>query len=78
MLGGSSRRHVQGDARSGMLVYFLADSGAVEQGFVASVGEIYDILPWDDDLMRNVAQQILAMPKLPLEGDFPPLCAVTF
>ncbi|MBQ9405603.1 MAG: hypothetical protein IJU37_02570 [Desulfovibrio sp.] len=78
MLGGSSRRHVQGDARSGMLVYFLADSGAVEQGFVAPVGEIYDILPWDDDLMRNVAQQILAMPQLPLEGDFPPLCAVTF
>jgi hypothetical protein len=45
---------------------------------VARVGEIYDILPWNDDLMRTVAQQILTLPELPLEGTFPPPCGVTF
>ncbi|MBO6171188.1 MAG: hypothetical protein J6N67_03380 [Desulfovibrio sp.] len=77
-LGGSSTRHVEGDEDSGMLLYFLSDAGEVESRPVARVGEIYDILPWNDDLMRTVAQQILTLPELPLEGTFPPPCGVTF
>ncbi len=78
ILGGSSTRHVEGDTSSGMLLYFLSDDGQVEYHQVAPVGEIYDILPWNECLMRSVAKQALSLPQLPLEGTFPPPCGVTF
>ncbi|MCR5563811.1 MAG: hypothetical protein K6F46_10705 [Desulfovibrio sp.] len=76
VLGGSSRRHEKGN--SGMVLYFLHDGGDVECLPVAGAGEIYDIVPWDDALMDSVAQQVLELPELPLEGEFPAPCAMRF
>ena len=78
MLGGSSTRHVKDDVFTGMLVYFLSDNGRVEWRQIAPVGEIYDILLWDEKLMRSVAQQVQTFPQLSLEGVFPPPCGITF
>lgn len=75
VLGGSSRRYQ--DDGGGMVLFFLHDDGAVETLPVARVGEIYDILPWNAGLMAGVAQTVLRLPELALEGEFPERCSLT-
>lgn len=74
ILGGSSARHSR-DA-GGMVLFRLDDAGHVETLSVAGVGEIYDIIPWDASVMPKVADTLLSMPGLGLEGEFPPRCSL--
>lgn len=74
VLGGSSRRYQ--DDGGGMVLFFLDDNGVVETLPVARVGEIYDILPWNGELMSGVAQTLLRLPDLGLEGEFPARCVL--
>ncbi|MDR1777346.1 MAG: TIGR03032 family protein [Desulfovibrio sp.] len=75
VLGGSSRRH-QADG-GGMALFFLADNGDIETLPVAAAGEIYDILPWNEEFMPGIADTLMRMPKLDLKGEFPPRCALS-
>lgn len=51
-LGGSTTRHGEKIAKI-MEIYFLNDvTGAVEKKEFAGEGEIYDILPWKDEIME--------------------------
>ncbi len=75
LLGGSSRReaHAKG---SGMVLFHLDDTGNVTTFDVAGAGEIYDIIPWNESVMRKVAKQCLSLPQLDLPGEFPARCAL--
>ena len=75
ILGGSSRRHNQQANEGGMVLFHLSDSGNISVYPVAAVGEIYDIIPWPRAIMPMVAQQILNLPNIPLEGEFPLPCS---
>lgn len=78
LLGGSSRRHAhttQADTAEGMCLFRLSDDGTITQYRVAGAGEIYDIIPWQADIMGHVAATLLTLPYLPLEGIFPPRCS---
>ncbi len=73
LLGGSSRR--ESDSKnSGMMLFYLDDNGSISEHSVANAGEIYEILPWDNNIMRSVAKQCMKLPTLDLPGEFPPLC----
>ena len=72
-LGGSSMRH--GEGRTPMAVYRLKDTGEIRTGRVARVGEIYDVLPWREDVMRELVPVINSLPKRDWGvGDCPPPC----
>ena len=79
ILGGSSKRHAEG---LGMQLYFLPDGGTPSILWGGGEGEIYDILPWDDDLMPAICDYLHKAPELPLEyeddqaEDFPPRCSL--
>ena len=61
LLGGSSVRREAG--ASPMSLYrFDQGSGEAECMKVAGAGEIYDILPWDDEIMRPLAGLINSIP----------------
>ena len=53
LLGGSSLRRENG---KGMAVLRLMPNGAVHEYPLAPAGEIYDILPWQNRLMRPVVR----------------------
>lgn len=73
VLGGSSRRRQKDGI--GMCLYFLSDSGDVEYLPLAGPGEIYDILPWDDELMPGIADRLYELPVIDdLEGEYPEIC----
>ncbi len=77
ILGGSSRRDIKGqEGAGGMVVFYLGDDGSVAQHTVANIGEIYDIIPWDNAIMQGVAEQCLHLPLLDLPGEFPARCAL--
>lgn len=73
VLGGSHIRHVEG---SGMVLYRLATGGGISILPVAPVGEVYDILPWRDDIMRPVAGLMASLPPAFADEDntYPPVC----
>lgn len=74
LLGGSSQRHqTEG---GGILLHHLADDGTVTALPVGGVGEIYDILPWDDALMPGICAMLARQPLRDLEGAFPPRCVL--
>ena len=75
VLGGSSCRHVEKGEEGGMVLFHLDDAGNVATYPVAAVGEIYDIIPWPEAIMPSVAKQVLDLPDLPLEGEFPLPCS---
>ena len=54
------------------MLYHLADAGTVTPLPVGRLGEIYDILPWDDALMPGISAMLARQPLLDLEGEFPP------
>lgn len=73
LLGGSSSRRQKDGI--GMCLYFLSDTGDVEYLPLAWPGEIYDILPWEDDLMPAIADRLYNLPVIEgLDGEFPELC----
>lgn len=74
LLGGSSQRHqTEG---GGIMLYHLDDAGTVTALPVGGVGEIYDILPWDEALMPGICAMLARQRPLELEGEFPPPCAL--
>ncbi len=75
ILGGSSRREKDTQTQSGMAIFHLNDNGELNEHQVAPVGEIYDILPWNNYIMRGVAKQCMLLPTLDLPGEFPARCA---
>ena len=75
LLGGSSRRRQENGV--GMCLYHLADNGHVEFLPLAGPGEVYDILPWPDDIMPGIADRLDQLPVLEeLEGVFPERCSL--
>ncbi len=77
ILGGSSRREKNTTKQSGMAIFHLHDNGSLDEYIVAPAGEIYDILPWNNNIMRAVAKQCMHLPTLDLPGEFPARCAHT-
>ncbi len=75
LLGGSTVRRSQS---KGMAVLRLEPDGTTTALPVAPAGEIYDILPWDDAVMRPVAALMNSLP--PAHGtegnNYPPPCAL--
>lgn len=73
ILGGSHIRHVEG---SGMALYRLEVDGNITALPVAAAGEIYDILPWRDEIMRPVAGLMASLPPDFADEDniYPPVC----
>jgi hypothetical protein len=70
-LGGSSIR--RGRDRTPMAVYRLSDSGEIESRKAAKVGEIYDVLPWREEVMADLIPVMNALPKQDWEiGECPP------
>ncbi|WBF66786.1 hypothetical protein LN040_13800 [Desulfovibrio subterraneus] len=62
LLGGSSVRRLK--EQSPMSLYLLDEAtGKVERQTVAAAGEIYDVLPWDDAIMRTLVPVINALPS---------------
>ncbi|MDR1857321.1 MAG: hypothetical protein LBR22_09260 [Desulfovibrio sp.] len=75
LLGGSSRRRDLGG--EGMALLRIGDGdGPPETLRVANAGEIYDIAPWDAELMRGVVRTLHGLPTLDVEGTFPPRCVL--
>ncbi len=76
LLGGSSLRR---EASKGMAVLRLAPDGTVTELPVAAAGEIYDILPWNDAVMRPVSAVMSALPPVhATEGNaYPPPCILS-
>lgn len=72
LLGGSSTRKIADGG--GMCLYMLRDNGGVEEWQLGGPGEIYDILPWEDSLMPGIADRLLKLPVLDIDGEFPPDC----
>ena len=74
LLGGSSVRK-QSSKGMGLLLY--GADGSVSDLHVAAAGEIYDILPWDDALMRPLARLMNELPPIFDDGEnvFPPPCS---
>lgn len=72
LLGGSSSRDA--GIPCNMLLFHLADDGQVTELPVARVGEIYDILPWNDAIMQPTTALLHSLPTLDVEGAFPPRC----
>lgn len=73
LLGGS---HMRRDEGAGMALYRLSASGKITMLPVARSGEIYDILPWRDEVMRPVAALISTLPPAFFDGEnvCPPIC----
>lgn len=59
ILGGSSLRKAD---RAGMGVFILSPDGSIETIPVAPAGEIYDILPWEQSIMKPVSELMLKLP----------------
>ncbi len=74
VLGGSSARRTE-NAR-GMALFVLQPDGGTQRLDLGAVGEIYDILPWQQDIMLPVAACLRALPPdLAEEGlKYPPPC----
>jgi hypothetical protein len=53
-LGGSTFRHEQLIAENVELYYFNASSETIQRKEIQGKGEIYDILPWNDEIMTPV------------------------
>ncbi len=75
LLGGSSRREQSADD-GGMVLFHLNDAGMVTKYNVANTGEIYDIIPWNANIMQGVARQCLELPTIDLPGSFPARCGL--
>jgi hypothetical protein len=75
LLGGSALRKQAG---KGMALLRLTPDGAVREYPVARIGEIYDILPWRDALMRAVCPHITSLPPVLGDADqeYPPPCVL--
>ncbi len=53
-LGGSSRRHGEIVANSMALYQFDEHTGKTEKQYLGGQGEIYDVLPWDEELLEPI------------------------
>jgi hypothetical protein len=62
LLGGSSLRGRDGRVSGAALFRLEPGSGAVRQMHVAKVGEIYEVLPWRDEVMRPLANVLGGLP----------------
>lgn len=59
-LGGSTIRH---ENRSDMSLFDLnTDTGRAEKLFVGKAGEIYDVLPWKDEIIRPLTRLLNQLP----------------
>ena len=76
ILGGSSSRRT--DGAKGMAVFILDGNNAVQTIPVGPIGEIYDILPWDREIMSGAAEYMHSLPpSLGEEGyTYPPPCVL--
>ena len=80
VLGGSSQRHLVDGG--GMRLFYLPDGGEPEILWEGGPGEIYDILPWNDELMPGICDFLFSAPNLTLEDEddsqdnFPPRCSL--
>jgi len=63
LLGGSSVRHGEVMARTTALYHLNEASGKIESRTVAGPGEIYDVLPWQDDVLQPIIAQHFASAK---------------
>ena len=53
-LGGSTFRHEKLIAENVEIYYFNASSETIQRKEIQGKGEIYDILPWEDEIMTPV------------------------
>lgn len=76
ILGGSVARRT--DNNAGMELYHLDGKGGLETIPVGPVGEIYDILPWNQEIMLPVSRYMRSLPPvLGVEGkEYPPPCVL--
>ncbi len=56
-LGGSSVRHGKTVSKSMEIYHFKETTGRIEKKTLGIPGEIYDILPWKDEIMQPIVQQ---------------------
>lgn len=56
-LGGSSVRHGEVVSNSMEIYHFKEATGRIEKKSLGIPGEIYDILPWKDEIMQPIAQK---------------------
>jgi len=75
LLGGSSRRHLAGEA-SCMALYLLSDAGEIAMHRLANRGEVYDVLPWTPAMDALVPVINSLAPQEWDDGNvYPPVCA---
>ena len=75
ILGGSSLRRVDS---KGMAVFRLMPDGTIHTMHVASAGEIYDILPWNEAIMRPAGNLMNSLPPVLADPDnvYPEPCVL--
>ena len=76
-MGGSSVRGEEGERSTMSLFGLNTETGDIHEMWVAEVGEIYDILPWHDAIVRPLVEVMNRLPAQDLDwGEFPPVIAL--